>query len=260
MTSDCKLAVGFLSAVALFASSFFSVDAQGQSGDDTPIHHEAISGHGGSSQWLVDWAASWDSHYVSEGRDNLDGSSLWSTAVTWSWSGWSLGGWLAESSSADYEEYNLFLSYGQSIGSFDWYLGVQSVGVVSDDQTDREVGAGLAYTGFSHWVPSLDYVYSDDSGGSFLEASLRRDVSVTEVFSLSPYVMMGWNRGYVSAGHRGSNHVALGMEWAFSLNAHLSLGGHLTKNWGLNKRVTRWPDDAALKDFVYGGVSVLWEF
>ena len=72
-------------------------------------HIEPIHSH---DELMIDLDAGWESRYFSEGRDALDGKSLWTGALSLGYNHFSGGVWYGRSSSHNYDElqYNLSLS------------------------------------------------------------------------------------------------------------------------------------------------------
>lgn len=69
----------------------------------------------------VSAGVAWDSHYVSEGRDNLSGDSLASAKVEASLLGFCGGLWYARNPAGNYDELNAFLGYDFSLGPLELY-------------------------------------------------------------------------------------------------------------------------------------------
>lgn len=246
---------GLVLALCLGSASTFAQSSGVEGSAQGPIPHD-----GQSSSWTIALALAWDSHYVSEGRDNLGGHGLVGTVIEAALDGFSLGSWYGASPSVDYQEYHLFLSYGRSVGDVDWYVGVQSVDVVGHGSTDLEVGAGLAYTGLPNWMVAVDWYHSKDASGSFFEASMHRPLILSETSVITPYLIAGWNEGYVSEGHRHGNHITTGLELSYALGASTELSAYMAHNWAIGKNEEQWLDDELLKNFAYAGFAWHWHF
>lgn len=74
---------------------------------ERPHAHEDLEGHA---------HVGWDGSYFSEGRDSLDGDSLWSTSLELAWEHLSAGVWYGISPDQNYDELQLSLALSQSFG------------------------------------------------------------------------------------------------------------------------------------------------
>lgn len=237
--------------------------ADGVSGHHHPQSARKHDHHQVESDSVIAAAISvaWDSRYVSEGRDNLDGDSLFGTAVELGWRGFTLGAWYGFSPDGPYDEFNAFLEYGFKLGEFECYLGYNHLQFTSAGTHDNEVGAGIAYTGFDCGiVPAVDWYFSFDAGGSIIEFSLVREFEVVPWLVLEPAVVFGINEGYVSDGHDGANQIAATLSATVPVSDNVELGAYLSYNWELRSNAVAHPDDALLKDFFYGGVALTVSF
>jgi hypothetical protein len=210
--------------------------------------------------------AAWDSRYVSEGRDNLDGNSLLSATVEAAYLGLPFGevllgswyGWTPNR--AAYAELNLYFEYGFEIGDFSAYAGYNHLHFHPDDLHDNEIGAGVSYALPYGLTPGADWVYSSEANGSYFEVYLEGEVEITPWLVLNPAVTTGFNAGYVSDGHSGHNNVAVILGAAIPVGDNVEIGGYVAYTWGVNVAPDRFGDDEILSDFLYGGVSVTLSF
>ncbi len=210
--------------------------------------------------WSMSLTAAWDSLYVSEGRDNLDGKSLAGTTLEAEAFGFTGGMWFAASPDTDYTEFNAFLEYGIELGDFDIYAGYTYLNFPSDDADDNEIGAGIAYGGIPYITPAIDWYHSFEADGSFFEASLTSELEVTEWLEFEPFALFGWNEGYIAEGHNGANNFAVGLTAEIDLSENIQLAGYVAYNWAIDSDPANNPDDELLDDFFYGGVSITFSF
>lgn len=103
--------------------------------------------------------AMWESRYMLEGRDLLDGEGLSSATIEFESDGWLFGAWLAYSDGADYEERNFYTSYTIETGALEWYASYMFLQFPKDaNANDNEAGFGVAapevLLGFT---PALDW-------------------------------------------------------------------------------------------------------
>lgn len=214
-----------------------------------------------ASWWEASLTAAYDSAYVSEGRDNLDGDDLFGTTLELGAYGFTGGLWYAHSPNAGYDEFNAFLEYGLEIGGFEVYGGYTYLNFPEDDADDHEVGAGIAYGGLPLGItPAVDWYYSFEAEGSFFEASLSSELEVTEWLAFEPFVVVGFNEGYIADGHDGTNHVAAGLVAAVDVTENIGLSGYVAYNWAIDSDPANNPGDELLEDFLYGGVAITFAF
>jgi hypothetical protein len=210
---------------------------------------------------LMDLALGWDSRYVSEGRDNLDGAGLLNTTLELGYLGFTVGAWYANSPDQSYEEFDAWVQYTHEIGDFELSLAYTHLRFPSDEAHDNELGLGIEY-GALPWnlsVFALGY-YSFEAGGAFFEFGVSGEYEVKSWLSVSPFLLFGANSGYISDGHNGANNLALGLEAEIPLNDCLSIVGHASYNLAIDSDASRYAGDASLKDFFHGGAFVKYSF
>jgi hypothetical protein len=199
----------------------------------------------------------WDSRYVSEGRDNLDGDGLAGATVELGWRGLTLGSWYASSPDNGYDELNLCASYAVEFGALEAALGYTYLDFPADDADDHEVGLGLALADLpGGFELGLDSYYSFEADGAFFEAAAARPVELGRLLSLTPSAVLGANAGYMAAGHDGLNNAALLLEASLPLKPGVSLTAYIGHNWAINSDSEKYADDESLKDFGFGGLAL----
>jgi hypothetical protein len=203
------------------------------------------------------WDFTWESRYVSEGRDNLDKDSLAGTTVEASWRGTSLGFWYAASPQTDYHELNLIAAYGYVWEGFEAKVSYTHLRFFSDKAYDNEVGAGLAYTELPlHFSAGIEGYYSFEAEGAFVETVLGSEIELHERLTLTPSAILGFNQGYIPDGHDGPNHATLMIEARTPLFKGLELAAYAAYTWGISSDAARHPGDEMLKNFPYFGVTL----
>ncbi len=199
----------------------------------------------------------WDSRYVSEGRDNIDGDSLAGATVELGWGTMTLGLWYADSPGQSYREFNAYVCYHLEWRHFEAYGAYNHLRLPAGNEHDNEVGAGITYTALPlNLSIGLDATWSFEAEGAFIEAYLGGEYRIHERLTLRPSATLGFNAGYVAAGHDGANHGELRLEAAIPIHRHLELMGYLASTWAIDADLDRYPDDASLKDVFYGGIAL----
>ena len=226
-----------------------------------PIHGHHTHQRSAESPYEATISLGYDSRYVTEGRDNLDGDPLLHGTLELSFHDFLVGAWYAQSPTNSYDEFNLWLEYGFALGDVEGYVGVNHLRFPDDNEHDNEVGFGLSY-GELPWglVVGVDAYYSFGADGFFAEAALSREFRPCDWLTLEPGIVFGWNEGYVSSGHRGANHLAAAISAIIPLGEIAELSAYLSYNFAVNSSPLQSPDDDLLKDFFYGGAAVSFTF
>ncbi|MGJ8640191.1 MAG: hypothetical protein ACSHYA_12450 [Opitutaceae bacterium] len=198
----------------------------------------------------------WESHYISEGRDSLDGNGLVSIEANGTYKGVSLGAWAAESPDVDYTEYNYWLEYTHEWEAFTFTVSYTYLDFPSDDANDQEYGFAVVYALPKGFEFSLSGYFSDESAATFFEATLSTSLKLYNQITATPFVIVGYNDGLVTDGHEGFNHIAVGVELSYELSEQISVGAYLSSSFEIDRDEDRYTDDDALRDFVYGGLSL----
>jgi len=220
---------------------------------DTPqpahqLHvHEEIETH---------WHVGWQSQYVLEGRDLLDGDSIFAGSVELGWEHWTFRAWNGNSTERDYDEWQFGLGYSLHGQNWEAYLSYTHFRFLSDDSDDSEIGLGAV---FSDLVWDLDFsvdgYYSLEEEGSFWLLGLSREYGVSDNLSIHSGLYFGMNDGYVPLGHDGANHLLFSLGAEYALTTHLSFSANAAYSLGLSKDNDLEGDDS-LKDSFYGGVTL----
>jgi hypothetical protein len=75
-----------------------------------------------------------------------------------------------------------------------------------------------------------------------------------------PALVFGVNRGYVTDGHDGANHVALQLGAAYLLTEKISMDVHAGYNFAVDRDEAKYAGDALLVDFFHAGISLIYDF
>lgn len=247
-TKTARVAMVSYSAGVLVASAH---EAEVQLPFQYPHAHESIEGHA---------HLGWMSRYHSEGRDSLDGDSLFAGSVELGWRHLAGGVWYGHSPDQDYDECQISLALNGGAGDLEYYLGYTHLRFPFDGSHDNEIGIGATWQGLPLEIElAADAYHSFAADGCFAEISVAREFLVSEKLSLHLSGVFGVNQGYVSDGHDGANHFALRLGVEYALSESLSLTAHTAYSWGL-ERDRSLAGDALLDDFLHGGVGLQWSF
>ena len=218
---------------------------------ERPHAHDTTEGHA---------HLGWESRYFSEGRDALDGDSLFVGSFEMGWKHLAAGVWYGYSPDQRYDELQLTLALTQSIGDFEFYGAYTHIRFPFDDSHDNEIGVGVAWSGLPLDVElSADLYYSFDADGYFAEIIAGREFPMTDRLALNFSVLFGINQGYVADGHDGANNIGLSFGLEYALSDSISVTAHTAYSWALG-RDAALPGDDQLTDFLHGGIGLQWSF
>lgn len=174
--------------------------------------------------------ASWDSKYISEGRNNLEeGGIAWAVAAV-TLDQLTVFAAAGRGDQAYYIEYDVGLEYSLEFHeNVDAVIGYQRIETYGDDRaSDNELFATVAYSGWQWLVPELSYTFSTEAGGYFIEAALYNPWQVSDTFHLTSYVKQAFDFQYVTEEFDGANHFQLGVEANYQLTPTVAIGGHVS--------------------------------
>lgn len=175
-----------------------------------------------SSEWEVSGTAGWDSRYVSEGRDNLeDGGLRFLEGVACS-GGYEAGLSWSEGDSVEYEEANLWIAKGLTLGEFDLTGSYTYLSFPTESSHDSELAIELGRSVFEDYTANLCSVYSEDADGLFFELSLERGFEISPRSRVVSYALVSVNSGYVADEPRGMNNAQVGVEIERDLSEGMS--------------------------------------
>ena len=198
----------------------------------------------------------WESKYVLEGRDSLDGGSLWSSGVETGYEHLFGGVWYGRSSKNDFRELQLNVGVGQENEAYAYHLAFTHIRFPVDDESDDEWEVGFAYTDLPFDGESgLTLIYSEDADGFFIEWGNAIVHPVTEDFELEYTGVLGWNEGFVTDGHDGLNHFSLGVSTGREITSFAAINLHAVQTWPINRDLIK-ADDLLLKETFHFGISV----
>ncbi len=131
----------------------------------------------------------------------------------------------------NYNEVHLMVGYGWEMGAFAGSVGLARVDYSPGTADDTwEILADIEW-GATEWLSLFvdGFVDVDDVEGGFFETGISLtppDVCPFGVFSFEPYVLVGWDVGFVSGPRRVTeNHWQFGLEMEAALTDHWSLVG-----------------------------------
>lgn len=181
----------------------------------------------------------WNSRYVSEGRDNLEDGGIASVAVDVDkpsplpiMDTWYFSSWFAESLATPYTELNLSLGSSFAIGEMDGAIGYTWLDFQGPHASDHEFDLQLGFGLFDQFDLSSAFIYSTEARGTFIELVASSDI-VRERFVLTPYVLLGFNRGYIPEEPETFNNLQFGLSATTSLSQEMEASFYFAATTGL---------------------------
>jgi len=218
---------------------------------ERPITHESVK---------TVLHAGWESRYVSEGRDSLDGDSLLATSFELESDKYFGGVWYGQSPDQDYDELQMMLGLSKAIDTFEFHVVYAHIRLPYADLHDNEIELGVAWSGLPLGMELATVAtYSFDSEGSFWEFALTREIASSDRLALVGTAVFGVNQGYVPDGHDGANHIALQFEAGYVMTRSVSVTANAGYSWALRVDPAL-PGDDQLIDFFHAGVNIYWAF
>lgn len=205
----------------------------------------------------------WESRYITEGRDNLNGKGMISASTEFTYRNLSIVPWVADGIDTDYSEANLNLIYGMKLSDdLELYAGYNLLhareGGVSN--TDGELSLDAAYFHAKRFQLLASVYHSFDANGTFAEFALKKGYRLNKRLSLSARAVVGINAGYVPDGHNGLNHAQLRANATFQPLHNMDIYAYAGYNKPINRDENRYPGDALLRDFFWGGAGMTYRF
>lgn len=178
-----------------------------------------------------DLQTQWQSRYVTEGRDNLPGSSLFSVNAGLSAEDLSAGVWQAWEEGGPYRENNLYPEYAPLLGDWRPYANVTYLQFHPDDPDDVEVGAGVSRPLNRIVSVALDGTWSRRAEGSFYGLSLIAEKALAEPLIASLRVTQTLDHGYASKAYNGLNNTEAAVALDWSARDHLDVYAGWQYSW-----------------------------
>ncbi|XPF93166.1 hypothetical protein ACM9HF_14195 [Colwellia sp. RE-S-Sl-9] len=210
-------------------------------------------------------AFGWDFHiltesdYITEGRDNLSGSGLYSISTEFNYGDFYITPWLAKGISADYSEVNFNVNYGiYAFDKLEVFVGYGYLKSYEDDigATDHEVNIDFSYD-YSNDIQILASIYhSFDAGGLFSEIAFIKSYKFNEALLVDLSSSFGFNSGYIVDGHNGLNYAQLRMQLSYLLKNTIELHAYTSYSLAINKNGERFAGDESLSNLLWGGLKL----
>ncbi len=144
------------------------------------------------------------------------------------------GAWFASADSGPYEELNLYVNYGVELGPVYGYAGYTRLEFPEDNESDNEISVGMELNGAGYVKPALDYRFSTEADGGFMELSVNTEfILLNGRLALGPYIMEGFDFGYASEQHDGPNHFQIGIDFTWALTGGRRIVGSVAHSRAL---------------------------
>ncbi|NIN36547.1 MAG: hypothetical protein GWO08_05105 [Gammaproteobacteria bacterium] len=203
----------------------------------------------------------WDSRYVTEGRDILDEAGVQKSAIHFEYGPFfidSLNVWGYDS---NYDELNIIPGIQFEIDDYTIYLSYNRKIFFVEDVVDNEIEIGVTYEELPYdMFTAIVWYHSFLTDGAFLEFTLGSEIYISKKLEIEPVVVLGVNNNYIPDGHDGLNHVSLELNTEYQLAGPLELIAFARYNKSINSDPVEHPGDELLKDFFWGGIGIEFAF
>lgn len=200
-----------------------------------------------------------ENSYVTEGINNVPGSSFVFADLELYWRDVSAGVWWAEALSDSYDEVNFYADYAFDVGPVGFLAGINHLRFPhGGESSTSEVYGGIEGVITDHLFWFLFGYYDVDAvNGGFFELGLNGVIPVVEGrLSLNPYTFLGLDYGYVSRPRNlRENNWQVGVEIPWKITESLTVFGLLHHSFALSNLSRE-----GLGDETWGGGGVSWSF
>ena len=205
----------------------------------------------------------WESRYVTEGRDNLNGNNLLSTATQFKIHNFYFIPWLAHNNTIDFTEVDLTFLYEIPLtGRLTGAIGYTHIYVKIDDASanDDEINIDVSYQLLDQIELSATIYHTFLYKGSFIETVISNDYSLNDKTQLNLQWALGANAGYISDGHTGLNHSQLKISMSYEPASRIDIFSYIGYNLPINRDTVNYEGDESLRNFFWGGIGMVYNF
>jgi len=200
----------------------------------------------------------WENHYITEGRNNLARGGIAWGVINVEKNDLGVYAIVGRADQVNYVEWNLGLEYSLHLANnMDATVGYQRLAFYGDDPcTDNEFFGALTMNGLTWFVPAINYTYATEAGGYFVELSIHSPWEINQDFTLTPYLVQGFDFQYSSEEHDGANHFQFGLEAKHQLSDSMALSAHISHSIAQEdiKQQARTGEIQGRVDQTYAGV------
>lgn len=198
----------------------------------------------------------WESRYVTEGRDNLDGAAIQSTTINIEYGFFGLFLWNGWGYDSEYDELNIIPSINYYFNNIDIYFYFNHKEFFEDNESENDIGSGIIYYGLPYNAYlGLDWYHSFEADGSFYEISLGTELIPIQNLILEPIIFFGINNNYINDGHDGANHIGIKLDSEYKITKNLNLNSYIGYNFAIDSDPNSFEGDKLLNDFFWAGLG-----
>ena len=205
----------------------------------------------------------WESRYVTEGRDNLSGKSIYSASTEFNYKDINIVPWIADAINTDYSEFNLNIVYATKLlDNLEFFAGYNHIRSRESGSrsNDNEINLDLVYFYEKRFQIVSNIYYSFDAEGAFAEVAINKGYRIDNTLSLNLRAGLGFNSGYVVDGHNGINHGQLLARVSYQAIDKLEVYAYTSYSLAINRDSNRYTGDELLRDLFWGGVGLSYRF
>lgn len=252
----------YLKPFAITTTSFvlFACSGMALAEDDMHNSHHVVPKGNSQVEFSVDLG--WESKYISEGRDNLDSGGIYWSGIAAQYQNVNVYTRVGRADSENYTEWQFGLEYGITLSdNFEAAIGYQRLEFYGDERaSDNELFSSIAYTGVEWLTPSINYTYSTEAEGYFVELSLHSSWDISETWNITPYLTQGIDYQYVTEIHNGRNNLQFGVESAYALTPAINIAGHVSQSIAQQDIEQEVGYSSSKLNETFGGITINWIF
>ena len=201
----------------------------------------------------ISYSNSFDSKYISEGRNNLDSGGLSSLNINISFHWFYVNMWYGTGLRCDHKELQFSAGLSFDLSDIGINFGLTDLSFLHDDSNDQEFYTELSYNKFNWLTPILVNVYSFKAEGSFIELLLEFNIPVqNKRLGVTPFLLEGFDLGFVEDTNC-LNNFKIGLELSYQLIDNVSINGYVATSFGIWEKSTN-------ENHTWGGISISTDF
>lgn len=199
-------------------------------------------------------ALGFDSLYITEGRDNLDGKSLSHFALNSDFSGTQFGLWWGLGQGSDYQERQFSIAHHFTLSeAVNLQVQFTDLRFIGPEDYDQELSLALSWQSVTRLSLNLALTHSKVNAGNYSELEAAYQLPWQQLNAQLFYVL-GLNYGYVPEADDGLDHQSLGLRGEWQLQS-LSVQAFVMYTDSLAEE-----SDASVVNQVWSGFNVSRQF
>jgi hypothetical protein len=201
----------------------------------------------------ISYSNSFESKYISEGRNNLEsgGLSSFNTDISIHWL--NLNMWYGTSVDSDYRELQFSAGLSFFLSDIGINFGLTDLSNLHEESCDQEFYTEISYNKFNWLTPTIVNVYSFSSDGSFVELLLENKVAFqNQQLGLTLFLLGGLDFGYIE-NTNGLNNFQMGVKLSYQILDNVYFISYLASSFGVWEVLSN-------ENHTWGGIRISTDF